>query len=125
MSVEILFVRDDKPGSDEFTWKRGDPVVVQPAGWKWGREEDPVTSNKFFIVTVTGAAVTVETVKAVLDDFPAGPEGEPLRLRTRRLISTAIPAGVLTQLLTTGRYTTTWSSLRNFIRNMRTGTMGG
>lgn len=125
MSCEILFVRNDKPGSSEFVWKRGDPVLVCPLGHVWGKEEDPATSNKFFIVTVTGAAATVEVVKALLDDFPTGPEGEPLRLRRRRLDTTVLPAAVLNQILTTGRLTTTWASLRNFIRNMQTGAMGG
>ncbi len=122
MGAEILFVRDDQAGEEAFTWKRGDPIIVRPEGHRWGTQEDPA-ARKFFIVTITDK--TAAQISSIVEEVPIDAQGNHLRLRTRRLDSSVLPAAVLEQLLTTGRLSMTFAQARAYIRNMRTGAIGG
>ena len=121
MGCEVLIKKHNSPGEDTgMRWRRGDPVVVRAIGHSWGLEEDPATSDNFVIITITD--VTVEQAQNWLERHAReGEDGQVVRLRLRRLIWAELPQGVKDQILSTGRYTTTWAAIRRFIRNMRTG----
>ena len=120
MGVQVLIVRNNSEGEDDgMRWMRGDIVLVRGLDQTWGLKEDPDTSDNFVIVTVTD--VTVEQARYWLEAHDVDEEHNIIRLRLRRMIWANLPDAVKLQLATTGRYTTTWVAIRQFIRNMRTG----
>ncbi len=113
-----------------FCWHRGDPVHVGPivppdsSHCPWGKQVCPETADgvcRFVIITITD--VTVEQARNWLGKHLFDENGNPIRMRHRRLVWQALPVAVKIQLRDTGRYTTTWEAIRQFIRNMQTGGM--
>jgi hypothetical protein len=123
MGCQVLIKKHNSPGDDTgMRWMRGDPVIVRGIGQVWGHEEDPDTSDKFVILTVTD--VTVSQATNWLERHAYEGEGEDehtTHLRLRRLIWANLPQGVKDQLIATGRYTTTWVAIKQFIKNMQSG----
>lgn len=118
MGVEVLIRKINNVGNDAgMVWKRGDIVNVQEQGRPWGSKEEP--PSNFVIITITD--VTLEQAQNwVMRQLEDG-EGHVVRLRLRRVIWANLPQGVKDQLMDTGRYTTTWVAIKNFIHNMQTG----
>ena len=114
---------DADPAKDRLLYKRGDLVAIHQDGEPWGREEMPETANPriFAIITVTGLNPSERQIAKWLQ------ERDISGAELRRMWSIAIqnvPAAVRNQILSTGRYTTTWTAFKNFILNKVTGETG-
>lgn len=85
-------------------YKRGDVVCVRPDGHEWGRLEG---LPRFVVVKVPG--VSVAAAESHL-------ESSPTRRRTLGISWADLPAGVRTQLQTTGTVTVTPAQIATFIK---------
>lgn len=110
------------------SYKRGDIVDVRPDGYEWGRLEllPPAQGGVFVIVAI--ADVTVDQVRNFVQNRwgcqPDGPHvdanKQTLRRRKVQIDISSVPAGVRNTLNQTGRYQTTWSAIRQFVKNKLT-----
>jgi hypothetical protein len=116
------------PVKDARCYKRGDPVVVQPDGFAWGRLEllPPADGGAFVRVRINGIAP--EQVRQFMrnrwgisleDGEVETVSGEPriARRRAIRVLVDSLPAGVRQQLWQTGFYAATWQQIRNFVQH--------
>lgn len=99
-------------------YKRGDIVVVKPDGWEWGAEE---RLPRFVQVKVSGLSVA-RALKLISPAIDGG--GLMIRRRLYQVVLSELPAGVRTQLATTGRYETTLAAVESFVRDKIADTRG-
>lgn len=95
--AEVLVVAQDRPVRDSAgRWYRGQPVVVRPDGWKWGKREGPP-----LFVLVKVPQLSVEEVEEFLapDDEPDIVTGGRLRYARRKF---RVPERVMEQVETNG-----------------------
>lgn len=104
-------------------YKQGDVVLVRDNGFEWGALEviPPADGGKFAIIAITD--VTAQQVRNwVRNHWDTDIDGIDLDQRRRRVRIDVdlLPAGVRQTLNQTGRYSTTWATARNFVRNKLT-----
>ena len=122
-AAEILFKAVDNP--DPMGYKRGDPVVIFENGHVWGSEELKVPNVGGLFVVIKITDVTVAQVRNFIltrwgfDILDLEPD-QTARRRVRLDIS-AMPVSLRNALNRDGQYTTTWTAIRSFIKNRRTG----
>ena len=125
--IKAVNATNPDPTKDERgCYKRGDIVDVRPDGFAWGLEE---RLPRFVQVQVTGVSVAAALayIAPSTDPNQLDRDGHPIRIRRRlyRVLVDTLPLAVRQQLSTTGRYVTTWTAIRNFVQNSRTGATGG
>lgn len=129
-AVELLvkrqanYVNSDPVKNEAGVYQRGDIVVIMSDGHSWGKEEHPLTTTytppKFFIVRVLDKTVE-QAQKYLASRFN---DIDPDMLKTRRLyqlLADDVPQWVKNSIQATGEVTVTWSQIKNFIRNKKTG----
>ena len=128
-------------------WKRGDIVRVCPDGHQWGALElkAPANGGRFVIVKITDVTVDqvirwvknrwncsleAEEIQGTIPDTRLLEEGIlrliPNRIRKRRVRIDAdlLPAGVRSTLNNTGQFSTTWTAIRQYVRDKLTNETG-
>lgn len=106
-------------------YKRGDIVAVRPDGFSWGSKERlaPADGGKFVVIKITG--VTPAQVRNfVRNRWGCEVDGEDIdqalghvRRRRIRIDADLLPIAVKQTLNQTGQYSTTWTAIRQFVRN--------
>lgn len=123
MPCQILIKRQDNQydpaNPDRVVWRRGDPVVCRPDTWVWGADEDPDTSVKFYVVTISDR--TYDQLKDLVESYSADPDGNPTRMRAYEVRLTDLDPLQLGTLESTGRLSLTFQQARTLIRNKATG----
>lgn len=127
MAVDVL-IRAVSTTSDDPTknvagcHKIGDPVDIGPVGFFAGVEElkTPQAGGRFFILTISD--VSEEQARRFIEAHEEIINFATLETRIHiarryRLVLSELPAGVRSQINTTGRYTATWAQVRSFIEN--------
>lgn len=122
--VKAVDATHSDPVQDAACYKQGDVVLVKPDGWSWGALEilPPAQGGKFVVIKITDVTPqqVINWVKnnwdCVMDAFD---ESNAKRRRVRIDID-LVPNGVKSTLNQTGVYSTTWSTIRNYVRNKLT-----
>lgn len=119
--AEILIKAVDAVMSDptldsQQSFKQGHPVVVMPDGWAWGNEEKlPL----FYILKLPG--VSVDSVTAYLAPWTDVDGTTLIGPRLWRIIFSSLPTNVKNTLNVTGQYSTTWSVIKAYFKNLKDG----
>ena len=101
-------------------WKAGMPVQVFPFGeWSLGREVDPETSDKFFIVTILDR--DVDEMKELLEHGESRDAEPHPHMRSHRFFLDSLPTRHRRKIEATGRCEITLDQVRKHIRHQRTG----
>jgi hypothetical protein len=118
-------------------YKQGDVVRVVENGHEWGALElrPPAAGGKFVVIKITDVTrqqvinwvrnhwgCEVEGVDWVTEPTP-DPSGINARRRVRIDVD-LVPNNVRNQLNQNGVYTTTWTAIRQYVRNKRTSQTG-
>lgn len=110
-------------------YKRGDVVGVAPDGWAWGALElkAPATGGQFVVLKITDVTrqQVINWVRnnwgTQIDGIDFDVDGEtPLRRRRVRIDVDLVPNNVRNAMNNTGQYSTTWTAIRQYIRNKET-----
>lgn len=118
MACEVIVIRGDRPGPENpMRWSHGHPVVVRPAGWRWGREELP-EAGKFWIIEVPDA--DVQDLQPLLESMDTDEEGNPLHIRLWKMHLGDLPQEARAALETHGRVEIRYQDMREHVRNERT-----
>jgi len=125
--AELLIKAIDATHSDPTKdargcYKRGDIVDIRPNGFGWGRLEalPPADGGKFVIVRINDVS-PAQVRNFVRTRWQTEADGnDETRRRRIRIDADLLPANVRNTLHTTGRYTTTWAAIRQFVRNKQT-----
>lgn len=121
--IKAVDATHDDPEKDQRgCYKRGDIVVVRPDGWGWGTQEviPPASGGLFVVVKITD--VTPAQIRRwVKNNWSDDIEGNSdTRRRRVRIDVHLLPVGVRNTLNNTGTYSTTWSAIRQYVRNKLT-----
>jgi hypothetical protein len=114
-------------------YKQGDVVGVAPNGWPWGALElkPPAQGGRFVVIKITDVT-RAQVVNWVRNHWGCEIDGvdwvnDPSDVRARRRVRIDIdlvPTNVRNQLNNNGVYTTTWTAIRQYVRNKRTSQTG-
>jgi hypothetical protein len=148
--ADILLMAVNKRNLNDATkdevamFKRGDPVVVRPTGWEWGRLEvvPPAEGGDFArIRLLRNDGVTpvwsagdeppgrlreicesIERSDLVFEEYPDGTSGPGVQTRARawRVLVNDLPPAVLQTLNQIGLYEVTVGAVRTYIQNKLT-----
>lgn len=121
--IKAVDARHSDPTKDaRGCYKRGDIVLVRPNGFEWGRLEvlPPAQGGVFVIIKITD--VTPNQVRNwIRNNWETDPEADDTTRRRRiKIDADSLPAGVRSTLNQTGQYTTTWATIRQYVRNKQT-----
>lgn len=107
--------------------KRGDLIAVFENGHEWGAKElkAPADGGKFVVLKVTDVTVQ-QVINFFQNRWNCHPLAEQLDNEIRvcrhriKLEADSLPANVRNQLNNTGQFTTTWTAIRQFVRDKLT-----
>jgi hypothetical protein len=124
MPCQVVCVRGDGPvnveGHDNMRWKAGMPVLVFPLHeWNLGREVDPSTSDKFFIVTILDR--DVDEMKVIIERSEIDREQTNPHLREWRFFLDSMPLRIRRRIDATGRCDISMDQIRKHVRHQRSG----
>lgn len=115
-------------------YKRGDVVLVMENGHPWGSSElkAPINGGQFVVIKITDVtkAQVLQWIRnhwnCLLEDpHLAAIDGvTPLARRRVRIDVNLVPPGVLQTLNQTGEFTTTWTQIRQYVRDKQSDTTG-
>ncbi len=130
-AVELLVKRQanythaDPVKNEAGVAQRGDITAIKPDGWPWGKQEHPMTQDRwavprFFIIKIPGVTVAQaqKYTKPRMDDV------DPEKIKTNRLWkieADSLPEWAKTSIKNRGEVSATWNQIRAYIRNKETG----
>jgi hypothetical protein len=124
--IKAIDATNPDPGKDATgCYKRGDIICVRPDGFQWGSEERRAPANGGRAVIVKIPGVTPAQIRNFIRNrWATDVDGEDIdqalgQLRRRRIrIDVAdLPAQVRQTLNQTGEFSTTWTAIRQYVRN--------
>ena len=111
----------DQTKDAQGCYKLGDVVGVAPNGWAWGALElkAPATGGKFVVIKITDVT-RQQVINWVRNNWGTEIDGVDFvngRRRRVRIDIDLVPNNVRNTLNNTGQYTTTWTAIRQYVRN--------